>query len=308
MGASHLAVPLPWERLLWSGRARLRLPASRYFLTDFRIVRVDGEHVAELALHDIKDVRLVEGNVDRILGTSTIVVHSGRSAQPLTLRAVHRGAQLAALLEVLSGELPKPMDADAVLEALKWEPRTSPRVGRKVAAAVAVVVTAVLGIAIGLHGKAGVPAYAADDPIYPGGTKRDRADIVEFMERDVMPWARAALGPIKGGPDFVTCETCHGPQPESHGWSMPAVVALPQPAVVTRGWERYGGPMDAQMRNAIYGYVADAGKQTRASYMREVVMPGMARLLRRPAYDFTKPYDENRVHQAFGCYHCHRVK
>jgi hypothetical protein len=65
--------------------------------------------------------------------------------------------------------------------------------------------------------------------------------------------------------------------------------------------------MDAQMRNAIYGYLAESDKQTKAAYMREVVMPGMARLLKRPAYDFTKPYEYNRSVLAFGCYHCHRV-
>ena len=41
--------------------------------------------------------------------------------------------------------------------------------------------------------------------------------------------------------------------------------------------------MDAQMRNAIYGYFAESDKQAKAAYMREVVMPGMARLLHRPA-------------------------
>jgi hypothetical protein len=66
--------------------------------------------------------------------------------------------------------------------------------------------------------------------------------------------------------------------------------------------------MDAQMRNAIYGYMALSEKQDRAAYMRQVVMPGMARLLNRPAYDFTKTYDYNRANHAFGCYHCHRVK
>jgi len=65
--------------------------------------------------------------------------------------------------------------------------------------------------------------------------------------------------------------------------------------------------MDTQMRNAIYGYSADTDKQNKAAYMREVVMPGMARLLHRPAYDFTQPYEYNRTHFAFGCYHCHRV-
>jgi hypothetical protein len=42
--------------------------------------------------------------------------------------------------------------------------------------------------------------------------------------------------------------------------------------------------------------------------MREVVMPGMAKLLRRPAYDFTKTYELNRRQGAFGCYHCHRME
>jgi hypothetical protein len=65
--------------------------------------------------------------------------------------------------------------------------------------------------------------------------------------------------------------------------------------------------MDPQLRNAIYGYLAESDKQARAGYMREVVMPGMAKLLRRPAYDFTKTYDFNRARGAFGCYHCHMV-
>jgi len=41
---------------------------------------------------------------------------------------------------------------------------------------------------------------------------------------------------------------------------------------------------------------------------REVVMPGMTRLLHRPAYDFTRTYAYNREQFAFGCYHCHKVK
>jgi hypothetical protein len=88
---------------------------------------------------------------------------------------------------------------------------------------------------------------------------------------------------------------------------MPAVAALPQTDVKDRGWEQFGGPMDAQMRNAIYGYLAESGKQAKAAYMREVVLPGMARLLHRPPYDFTRPYEYNRSRLAFGCYHCHLV-
>ena len=63
---------------------------------------------------------------------------------------------------------------------------------------------------------------------------------------------------------------------EARGWRMPGVAALPQPDVKDRGWELYGGDMDAQMRNAIYGYLAEPEKQTKAAYMREVVLPGMA--------------------------------
>jgi hypothetical protein len=41
--------------------------------------------------------------------------------------------------------------------------------------------------------------------------------------------------------------------------------------------------------------------------MRGVVIPGMAALLRRPAYDFAQTYEYNRSRAAFGCYHCHLV-
>jgi hypothetical protein len=123
-----------------------------------------------------------------------------------------------------------------------------------------------------------------------------------------MPWARRTLAPIKGGVDRVTCETCHGRRPDLRGWQMPAVAALPEPDVRERGWENYSAGMDAQMRNAIYGYLAEPEKQRKAGYMRDVVMPGMARLLHRPAYDFTQPYEYNRSRLAFGCYHCHKVR
>jgi len=129
------------------------------------------------------------------------------------------------------------------------------------------------------------------------------------MESAVMPWARVALAPIVGGSDKVTCGTCHGADSIDRAWRMPAVAALPEPHFKELGWELYsGGGMDAQIRNAIYGYLAESDKQTRAAYMREVVLPGMARLLHRPPYDFTRTYEYNRTRAAFGCYHCHRVK
>ena len=213
-----MEVPLPWERLLWSGRPALHpvwayVRGVRYFVTDFRLVRVDRGGSDELALHDIGEINRIQSRLDRLAGTSTIEV------QP-----------------------------------------------------------------------------------------RDRDAIVRFMNTDVMPWARATLGPLKGGPDRVTCATCHGRDAESRDWRMPAVAALPQPDVRDGGWEIYSSGMDAQMRNAIYGYLAESDKQAKAAYMRETVMPGMSRLLHRPAYDFTRSYAYNRSRLAFGCYHCHRVK
>ncbi len=173
----------------------------------------------------------------------------------------------------------------------------------------AVVAVAIAAVVTGLSGSPrDTVTYPPDDAIAPGGVKNDRAAIVAFMEQSVMPWARNALGPLKGGADRVRCETCHGRDGEARGWRMPGVAALPQPDVRERGWEQYGDRMDAQMRNAIYGYGAEPEKQSKAAYMREVVMPGMAQLLHRQPYDFTQPYEYNRQHAAFGCYHCHKVK
>jgi len=163
-------------------------------------------------------------------------------------------------------------------------------------------------VVVALEKRAAAPAvYPADDAIAPSGVKRDQASIEQFMESAVMPWARQALAPIVGGADRVTCGTCHGTMAEARRWRMPAVAALPRPMVRELGWENYSQSMDPQLRNAIYGYVAESDNQAKAAYMREVVMPGMARLLHRPSYDFTQPYDFNRARQAFGCYHCHRV-
>jgi hypothetical protein len=175
-------------------------------------------------------------------------------------------------------------------------------------AGVAAVLIVSVGVLAGLGHTSASIAYSSDDAIYPGGTKRNREAIVAFMETTVLGWARVALGPIVGGSENVTCATCHGRSPEDRDWLMPAVVALPEPHFQILGWERYSGRMDAQMRNAIYGYLAESDKQAKATYMREVVMPGMARLLHRPPYDFTRSYDYNRSRVAFGCYHCHQVK
>ena len=304
-----MQVPLPWERSLWSAHAWWTL-GRRYVLTDFRLVVVDGQHSDEIALGDIREVLRTETWLDRLAGTSTLTVLSRASRQnPVVLTGVRRGAQLAAFLELLSTTHAESLDDDAVRAALQWEPSES-RNGLKVAAvAFGAVLAASIVIMAASNRTVSAIAYPPDDAIYPDGRKHDREVIVKFMETSVMPWARTALAPIVGGEDRVTCATCHGSGAESRNWQMPSVARLPEPHFRQVGWEGEAGGagMDSQMRNAIYGYFAEADKQTKAAYMREVVMPGMARLLHRPAYDFTQSYEYNRTHFAFGCYHCHRV-
>jgi hypothetical protein len=304
-------VLLPWERLLWSRRpwhVRARLRGERYYLTDFRVLRLTGENVSEIALDDISDIQRTESRSECLVGTSTIAVYAGSRAEPLLLRSVRRGPQLAALLELLAGDPQAPRDAAAVQAALAWEPRQTSFDFRGALGGFVAVLAAIFAVAIGLHGKTVTATFADDDAIAPHGAKRTEADIIRFMETDVMPWARTTLGRLKGGPDRITCVTCHGSRAAAGLWTMPGVSALPLPDVRARGWEIYTSTMDAQMRNAIYGYLAESDNQTKAAYMREVVVPGMAQLLHRPAYDFTRSYEYNRSRGALGCYHCHQVK
>jgi hypothetical protein len=301
-------VPLPWERLLWQYRP-LSWRGTRYALTDVRLVVVDGQRSEELAVDDITEIAQARTVVDRLLGTSTLIVGSRRDRRsPLILRRVRQGDSLAAVLDILASGSFGLADPAAVQAALSWKPKTIPGgYGPAFTGAAAMLIT-ILALAVGLRGKAASVSYSLDDSIYPSGQKQSREAIVQFMEQRVMPWARQALAPIKGGADRVTCETCHGADAIARDWRMPAVRALPEPDVTLRGWETYSGTMDAQMRNAIYGYTAESDKQAKAAYMRRVVMPGMAGLLHRSPYDFAKPYDYNRTRAAFGCYHCHRVR
>ena len=301
-----MEILLPWERLLWRGRSWPLGP--RYVLTDFRLVRLDGPRTAELGLHELREIRTERSQLDKLFGTLTLVAHSRvPNEPPFVLRHIKGGIQLRGIIEILSGDAPPAIDVETIRAALRWSPTPRRRRGQRLILAGAVV-TAVFGVVIGVQGKLAPVIYPPDDAVYPGGVKRDHASIVRFMETTVMPWARRELGPIVGGGDLVTCQTCHGKEPEEREWAMPAVSALPKPDVLGRGWEQYSPNMDAQMRNAIYGYLAESDNQTHAAYMKEHIMPGMARLLHRPAYDFTRTYEYNRTHFAFGCYHCHRVK
>jgi hypothetical protein len=284
-------------------------PRVTYALTDLRVFASRGRLVAEIALQDIGEVEHRRSRLDRLIGTSTVIVRSRDGRRPpVSFSHVRQGAQLAALVELLAGDPQASLDAAGVEAALAWEPGD----GRGAREAVAVFVAAVIGVfavTVGLQSSSPRPVrFASDDAISPGGLKRSDREITAFMESVVMPWARVALGRIKGGPENVTCDTCHGADASERSWQMPAVEVLPEPHFRQLGWELYSTAMDAQTRNAIYGYLAESDNQARAAYMRQVVMPGMARLLHRPAYDFTKSYEYNRTRAAFGCYHCHRVQ
>jgi hypothetical protein len=317
----------PSERRLWTGRS---FPAggSRYVLTNLRLsgsgalfqklqsrspfgraeTKKGSRPRFELLTADIVDIHRTASTFERVFGLSTLAVFARGQANPVFLRRIRRGAQLAALLHLIANDQHAPVDESEASAILSWEPRSERHGFREAFLVLLAVFIGVLAVGTGLRGRAAGATFAPDDAIYPGGEKRNHDDIVRFMETSVMPWAREALAPIKGGADRITCNTCHGRSADARAWAMPAVAALPQPELVMRGWEVYSEKMDAQTRNAIYGYVAEADNQTKAAYMREVVMPGMARLLHRPPYDFTKPYDYNRTHAAFGCYHCHQVK
>src|SRR5215475_15640874 len=196
-------VPLPWERLLWSHRGLLP-PWERYVLTDFRLVRLGRHESDELAIQDIADVQHREAWIDRLLGSSTVIVHSkNRRRPPLILPHVRHGAQLAALLDLTSAEPTLGWDQQSVRAALKWKPRARIAGYREAALSVLTLVLAVFLVDISLHGKAAAVIYPSDDAIYPNGQKKDRGTIVGFMEQEVMPWARAALAPLKGGPENV---------------------------------------------------------------------------------------------------------
>lgn len=302
--------PLPWEQVLWRSRPlRLRpwLSGEQYYLTDFRLVRASYCCPDEIALEEIGDIERTETRFDRLFGTSTIVIQPKTDDRPpFVVADIARGEQLAAVLELVSSDPRAAGDRAALHAALSWEPRAP--VFREALGAAAAVLVAIAAVLIGMHGHSIAVTYAADDPIRPNGIKRSRQEIAAFMEREVMPWARRALAPIVGGADRVTCDTCHGDAAEARDWQMPAVAALPEPVVKERGFEIYSAGMDAQMRNAIYGYTAEPAKSAKAAYMREIVLPGMAAVLHRPAYDFTRTYAHNQSRNALGCYHCHQVK
>jgi hypothetical protein len=310
--------PLPWEQVLWSSSPAFPVSLWRlgteYAFTDFRlVVKSRNRTIRELALDDIQSVSLAQTWWQRAVGTSTVRVFSRRDGSALELASIHHGPQLALILQLratgLFGDDARQLDADFLRSALgPGAPSIlRPRQGLFLAA------TLVFGLTFGIIGLArnsSLPpvVYADDDAIAPHGSRRSHEEIAAFMEREVMPFARRALGPLVGGADAVTCETCHGADAAQRNWRMPGVRALPEPELRLAGLERAQLWLDPQMRNAVYGYLAEEDKQSVAAYMRQVVMPGMARLMHRPAYDFARSFGYNRSRAAVGCYHCHLVE
>jgi hypothetical protein len=301
--------PFSWERTLWTARPWPGRGDTAYVLTDLRLVVARQEVELEVPVADVARLDLRPPAIfERLVGRRTVVI-TEQNGGTITLAGLTR-RQILALAQQLVGRESVELTIDSTLveDAVA---ATAPVKSRVIGIAALAAVFAA-SVAIGLHGDEPPIAYPEDDAIYPGGAKRSTTDIIRFMERDVMPWAREALGPVVGGADHVTCDTCHGVNGEARGWAMPGVAELPYPKVREGGLgsaERYAwDSSDPQLRNAVYADLAQDDRQATAAYMRQVVMPGMARLLRRPTYDFARSYGENRTRFAFGCYHCHRVK
>lgn len=310
--------PLPWEQVLWSASpafpASIFHPRTTYAFTDFRVVvRRHDRTLQELALDEVDGVRLTQSWWQRATGTSTVQVRSRRNGSSVTLANIYHGPQLALVLQLRATELlgddSKHLDADFFRSALgPGAPSLlRPHQGWALAATIAFALMFV-GVGVARHDSLPPVVYSPDDPISPHGQRRSTAEIIAFMERDVLPFARIALAKIVGGADEVVCETCHGADANRRNWRMPGVRALPEPELRFAGLERARLWLDPQIRNAVYGYLAEEDNQSIAAYMRHVVMPGMARVMRRPAYDFAKSYGYNRSQAALGCYHCHLVE
>jgi hypothetical protein len=316
--STEVTFPLPWEQVLWSSPPAFPVSLWRvwteYAFTNFRlVVKSKRRTIQELALDDIESVSLTQAWWQRALGTSTVRVFSRHDASMLELANIQHGPQLALVLQLRATELfgddTRALDAEFFRSALGPGTPSLLRPHKGLALAATFVFAFMFGV-IGLTRSSSLPpvVYADDDPVAPHGERRSTGEIMAFMEREVMPFARHVLGPLVGGAANVTCETCHGSDAAQRNWRMPGVRALPEPELRLAGLERARLWLDPQMRNAVYGYLAKEDKQSVAAYMRQVVMPGMAKLMHRPAYDFAKSYGYNRSRAAVGCYHCHLVE
>jgi len=291
--------PLPFEQVRWRTR--------RFAVSDFRFVLFSHKRVArEIALHDISTIEVEPSILERLTGIGAVRLSSARPHdQGIRIPRLWAARRTALRLELFVSEtrgLPPADDVARLPLSSFWSIPSSLKLQAAVAAPVVLLLTLV-GVGIGLSGHTVPMTYPPDDAIRPSGQKRPEAEIALFMQREVMPWAREAFAPVVGR-NRVTCELCHGEDAKARGWTMPAVRALPEPSV--RAMAQAAGS-DAEVRNALHGYLAEGDNQAVAAYMRGVIVPGMAKLLHRPAYDFAQTYEYNRSRAAFGCYHCHQA-
>ena len=111
----------------------------------------------------------------------------GDRRPPLVLPHVPRGVQLAALLSLAAAEPQLSWDAGSIAAVLSWEPRVRIAGYREAVFSVVSLASVVLLIGISLRGNTPSVSYPVDDAIYPGGVKRDRASIEQFMTSDGLP-------------------------------------------------------------------------------------------------------------------------
>ena len=310
--------PLPWEQILWSSSPAFPISLfeswTQYVFTDCRlVVRRRERTVQELPLDEIDSVSLQQSPWQKLIGTSTVQVFSRRNGAEVALHNIRYGPEVALVVQLkameLNGDDSRAMDAAFLQSVLATDaaPVLKAHQGLLLGATV-VFALMFVGVGIARHDSLPAVVYSNEDAISPNGVRRSVEEIVLFMEREVMPFARRALAPVVGGADRVDCQTCHGKDAVARHWKMPGVRALPEPGFRLAGLERAGLWLDAQMRNAVYGYLAEEDKQPIAAYMRHVVMPGMAQVMHRPPYDFARSYGYNRSRAAVGCYHCHLVE
>ena len=212
---------MPWERVLWTARPWPRR-GSLYVLTDLRFVACDGNGeegfpLDEIVELDVRPPTLLERVLQR---RSVILTRRARSGPSLGTEQLSR-RQFLALVQQLVGRQEVELTINPAL--VEEVVRSAAPVPIKPIAAGAVAVFAVAIVAAQIKGAEPAIAYPAHDAIYPGGVKRDAAEIVRFMEQAVMPWARRTLGPVVGGADRVTCATCHGVDGDARRWAMPGV-------------------------------------------------------------------------------------
>ena len=123
--------PLPWERLLWRGHSLLPPRTHSTVLTDFGWCESRTAREDELAIYDLGGVQTTRSWVDRLLGTSTLIVTARDDRRsPLVLRHIRRGAEVAAVLELLVSEPHQTLDVDAAplgaaVATVTDEPRTA---------------------------------------------------------------------------------------------------------------------------------------------------------------------------------------